>query len=97
MNDVLYIIHELQRVAELESIMICHIDSNWNILNGYLPFIADKLFILCRKNEKDVYLYADANNHLLGALTFNDTTGVAINDLRLHNDIHYCPKKFSQT
>ena len=56
MNDVLYIIHELQRVAELESIMICHIDSNWNILNGYLPFIADKLFILCRKNEKDVYL-----------------------------------------
>lgn len=89
MNDVLYIIHELQRVAELESIMICHIDSNWNILNGYLPFIADKLFILCRKNEKDVYLYADANNHLLGALTFNDTTGVAINDLRLHNDIKY--------
>ena len=89
MNDVLYIIHELQRVAELESIMICHIDSNWNILNGYLPFIADKLFILCRKNEKDVYLYADANNHLLGALTFNDTTEVAINDLRLHNDIKY--------
>lgn len=52
MNDVLYIIHELQRVAELESIMICHIDSNWNILNGYLPFIADKLFILCRKMKK---------------------------------------------
>lgn len=46
MNDVLYIIHELQRVAELESIMICHIDSNWNILNGYLPFIADKLGIV---------------------------------------------------
>lgn len=89
MNNILHIIHELQREAELESIMICHMDSNWNILNGYLPFIADKLFILCRKNEKDVYLYVDANNRLLGALTFNDTAELAINDLRLHNDIKY--------
>lgn len=89
MNDVLCIIHKLQWMTKLESMTICPINSKWNFLNGYLPFTADKFFILCRKNEKDVYLYADANNHLLGVLTFNDAAEMAINNLRLHNDIKY--------